>query len=81
MAVVIKNLNLHKPLALTLNSGNSLLLGPGGQSAELRDAEVENNPKVQKLLAQQYIALHAGGKKERADTGAKPKKAKSKKGK
>ena len=74
MAVIIKNLNLHKPLSLTLNSGDSLLLGAGGQSGELREAEVENNPKVQKLLTQQSIALHATAKKTRPAAEAKPQK-------
>ena len=70
MAVVIQNLKLHKPLALALNSGHSLLLAPGGQSPELRDAEVENNPKVRKLIESQCIAVHQTGKKERAAGGA-----------
>lgn len=78
MAVIIQNLNLRKPISLMLNSGKSLLLRAGGQSDKINDLEIENNSKVQKLLTQQYIALHTIGKKAPTSDEHKSKKAKSK---
>lgn len=66
---------------LRLNSGDMLHLAPRITSAEIMDAEVTGNPKVQKLLDRQVIALHKVVKKESLPTELKKEKAKSKKGK
>lgn len=46
---------------LSLNSGTALHLAPGTTSEQLPEAEVDNNPKVQKLREQRIIAVHAEG--------------------
>lgn len=51
--------NLAKwPVWLTLTSGQALRLAPGEVSAKLKDVEVKNNPKVEKLQQQRVIAVH-----------------------
>lgn len=79
MAVVIQNLGLRKPISLRLNSGDSLLLGPGGFSSKISETEVKDNPKIKKLLAQHYISFQPTGKKELSIARPKPKKEKPKK--
>lgn len=79
MAVVIQNLGLRKPISLRLNSGDSLLIGPGGFSSKVSEMEVENNPKIKKLLAQRYISFKQTGKKKLSTARPTSKKGKPKK--
>jgi hypothetical protein len=52
----IENMTME-PVLLSLTTGETLRLSPRGTSYGLRDEEVKNNPKIQKLLEQRIIAL------------------------
>ncbi|MBC8075536.1 MAG: hypothetical protein H7Y32_05625 [Chloroflexales bacterium] len=54
----------ERPVLLSLNSGTALHLAPGTTSEELPEAEVDNNPKVQKLREQRIVAVHTAGAAE-----------------
>lgn len=56
MPVDIRNLTPRFVL-VPLNSGRTLRLSPGQTSGELPDVEVQNNPKVDKLVRQHTIAV------------------------
>lgn len=76
MPVKIQN-QTKKPVLLRLNSGKTLHLAPNAISSELRDAEVDNNAKVQKLQDRLVITLHKIEKIERQPTESIKKKAES----
>jgi hypothetical protein len=57
MPYEIENLTM-RPVLLSLTSGQTLRLAPRETSSELKDVEVKNNPKVQKLQERRVIALH-----------------------
>ena len=57
MPYEIENLTM-RPVLLSLTSGETLRLSPRETSSQLRDVEVSNNPKIQKLKEQCVIALN-----------------------
>ncbi len=56
MPVKIKNL-APRSILLPLNSGITLRLSPGEVTGELNDAEIKENPKVQKMQGQRSISV------------------------
>lgn len=57
MPYQIENLAM-RPVLLSLTTGETLRLAPRETSSELKDVEIKNNPKIQKLQDQRVIALH-----------------------
>lgn len=78
MPVHVENLT-KKPLWLCLNSGTTLHIAPNTISAEVREVEVVNNPKVQKLLGVQAIALSEVEQEKKKSSASKKKKIKTSK--
>ncbi|MGH7775205.1 MAG: hypothetical protein ACREQA_23510 [Candidatus Binatia bacterium] len=86
MPYKIENLTM-RPVLLPLTSGQTLRLAPRETSSELRDVEVINNLKVQKLQERRVIALHDVAQQkeapvcseveEREDTSARSRKKKA----
>jgi hypothetical protein len=86
MPYKIENLTM-RPVLLPLISGQTLRLAPRETSSELKDVEVKNNPKVQKLQERCVITLHEVEQKgevsvpsevkEREDTAARSGKKKA----
>ncbi|MCP4428740.1 MAG: hypothetical protein GY803_30005 [Chloroflexi bacterium] len=71
MPVKIENIT-SRPVLLRLNSGQTLHLAPRKTSEEIREVEVSNNAKVQKLQERHVIALRKAPKpKKRAGRRAK----------
>ncbi len=60
MPVAIKNLT-KRPLFVSLNSGTDLRLSPGEIAAGIRDVELKDNHKVEKLLQLRAIAVERSG--------------------
>ncbi|OPY75227.1 MAG: hypothetical protein A4E65_03608 [Syntrophorhabdus sp. PtaU1.Bin153] len=81
MSVRIRNLT-ERPVIIRCNSGEALHLAPGIASVAIPDAEVRDNPKIQKLVNQYVIALQQvermteAGKAKR-DTSKEKKKTKA----
>jgi hypothetical protein len=65
MSCKIENLTM-RPVLLSLTSGPTLRLAPRAISPELREVEVKNNLKVQKLQERRIIRLHKVEQKEEA---------------
>jgi hypothetical protein len=84
MPYTISNLS-SSPIIVALNSGRNLRLSPGTSSEDIRDAELKDNAKVNKLKQQRLIAIEQRGdapSPEAAattDDGGEKKKAKSSK--
>ncbi len=79
MPVHLKNLAKY-PLSIRCNSGETLILSPGEQSAQLVDAEVQGNVYIQKLKQRGLLELRAVTPKPGKEEEKKqPEKAKSKK--
>ena len=57
MPYQIENLTI-RPVLMSLTTGDTMRLAPRETSSKLRDVEVNNNSKIQKLHAQRVIALH-----------------------
>jgi hypothetical protein len=70
MPVKIENIT-SRPVLLRLNSGQTLHLAPRTTSKEVREVEVSNNAKVQKLRERHVIALHKLPKPKKSGGGAK----------
>jgi hypothetical protein len=58
MPRVIRSL-AARPVVVNLNGGAAVRLSPGQASGELPDAEVDGNPKVDKLREQRLITVEA----------------------
>jgi hypothetical protein len=56
MSIKITNLT-SRPVSISLSSGTTLRLSPGQTSGKLRDVEIENNPKIDKLQEQRMIEV------------------------
>ncbi|MBV7328186.1 hypothetical protein KFU94_07975 [Chloroflexi bacterium TSY] len=74
MSIKIQNVT-NRPVLLRLNSGRTLHLDPRGTSSEIRNVEVKNNAKVQKLQERRIIALHEVKEKKPPTRGPKKNKA------
>ena len=70
MPVKIENIT-SRPVLLRLNSGQTLHLAPRTTSKEVREVEVSNNARVQKLRDRHVIALHKLLKPKKSGGGAK----------
>lgn len=57
MPYQIENLTM-RPVIFSLTTGETLRLSSKEISSELRDVEVKNNPKIQKLVDQRIVALY-----------------------
>jgi hypothetical protein len=57
MPCIIENLTM-RPVLLPLTSGRTLRLAPRETSSALREVEVTNNPKIEKLQKRRIITLH-----------------------
>lgn len=60
MPYTISNLS-SRPIIVSLNSGRNLRLSPGRASEEIRDVELKDNAKVDKLKQQRVIAVEQQG--------------------
>jgi len=60
MPIKIKNLT-SRPLLISLSSGTTLRLSPGQTSGKLQEADIRNNPKIDKLHEQQMIEVTQTG--------------------
>ncbi|OPY75269.1 MAG: hypothetical protein A4E63_00380 [Syntrophorhabdus sp. PtaU1.Bin050] len=81
MSVRIRNLT-QRPVIVRCNSGEALHLAPGIVSALIPDAEVRDNPKIEKLTTQYVIVLQeverkAATEKMKRETLKEKKKAKA----
>jgi hypothetical protein len=66
MSVRIRSLLTSGPITVPLNSGRNVRLSPGRWSAELRDAEVADNAKVDKLRLRGDIEVEPAGEQPEA---------------
>ncbi|MFJ6079988.1 hypothetical protein ACIQI8_01205 [Streptomyces sp. NPDC092369] len=66
MTVRIRSLLTSGPIMVSLNSGRTVRLSPGRWSAELRDAEVADNAKVDKLSRRGDIEVEQSGEESEA---------------
>jgi hypothetical protein len=57
MPCKIENLTM-RPVLLSLTNGQTLRLAPRATSSALREEEVKNNPKIEKLQKRRIITLH-----------------------
>ena len=58
MSITITN-QTRQLLIVTLNSGASVHLPPGGTSSRLEDLEIADNPKIAKLAAARVVSIEA----------------------
>ncbi|MDH6214276.1 hypothetical protein [Streptomyces pseudovenezuelae] len=66
MTVRIRSLLTSGPIMVSLNSGRTVRLSPGRWSAELRDAELADNAKVDRLSRRGDIELEQSGEEPEA---------------
>lgn len=68
MPFTINNLS-SRPVIVSLNSGEHLRLSPGEISGEIRDVEMKDNAKIDKLKQQRVIAVDQQGDAAADDPG------------
>jgi hypothetical protein len=68
MPFTINNLS-SRPVIVSLNSGEHLRLSPGEISGEIRDVEMKDNAKIDKLKQQRVIAVERQGDAAADDSG------------
>ncbi|MGW3287101.1 hypothetical protein ACWDR3_20945 [Streptomyces sp. NPDC001002] len=71
MTVRIRSLLTSGPIMVSLNSGRTVRLSPGRWSAELRDAEVADNAKVDRLSRRGDIEVEQSGEEPQGSSAAK----------
>lgn len=76
MYVEIENM-CNRPVLFRLNDGDNLYLRPNEIKTNIRNVEVENNAKVQKLQKLNIIALREEGKKKASTVSPTKKKTKT----